>query len=52
VALALAELDRCAEAAEWQRKAIEAAGREGLQARLEDLGRTLAVYERGGSCRP
>lgn len=49
VALALAELDRCSEAAEWQRKAIEAAPQQGLE---KDLTRALAVYEKGSPCRP
>jgi len=52
VAMALAELSRCTEAAEWQRKAIEAARREGLEARLDGLTRALAAYERGAPCRP
>ena len=49
VALALAELDRCSEAAEWQRKAIEAARQQGLE---KDLTRALAAYEKGSPCRP
>jgi tetratricopeptide (TPR) repeat protein len=52
MALALAELGRCTDAAGWQRAAIEQARREGLQARLDDLSRALAVYERGEPCRP
>ena len=53
VALAHAELGRCAEAAEWQRKALEAGGKEGFPAdRLAALSATLAAYERGEPCRP
>jgi tetratricopeptide (TPR) repeat protein len=49
VALALAELDRCSEAAEWQRKAIEAARQQGLE---KDFSRALTAYEKGPPCRP
>ena len=52
IALALAELDRCAEAARWQRTAMEQARREGLEARSGDLARALAGYEKGSPCRP
>ena len=52
VALALAELDRCTDAAAWQRTAIEQARREGLAARIGDLTRRLSAYERGTPCRP
>ncbi|HEX9942418.1 MAG TPA: tetratricopeptide repeat protein [Thermoanaerobaculia bacterium] len=52
VALALAELDRCAEAAQWQRKSMEEARRQGLEARLGGLGRALSTYEKGSPCRP
>lgn len=53
VALAHAELGRCAEAAEWQRKALEAGRKEGFPAdRLAALSATLATYERGEPCRP
>jgi len=52
VGLALAELGRCNEAAEWQRKMIAGAAKEGnndLQAKLKaDLQR----YENAQSCRP
>jgi tetratricopeptide (TPR) repeat protein len=48
VALALAELDRCSEAAQWQRKAVEAARQQGLE---KDLSRALALYEKGSPCR-
>jgi tetratricopeptide (TPR) repeat protein len=52
VALAMAQLDRCPEAAEWQRKAIEAARRQGLEVRIADLSRGLSAYEKGAPCRP
>jgi tetratricopeptide (TPR) repeat protein len=52
VALALAQLDRCSEAAEWQRKAIEAARQQGVEGRIADLSRSLSVYEAGAPCRP
>jgi tetratricopeptide (TPR) repeat protein len=53
VALAQAELGRCAEAAEWQRKALEAGRKEGFPAdRLAALSAALAAYERGEPCRP
>jgi len=48
----MAELGRCSEAAEWQRKAIEAARQQGLEARTGDLARALATYEKGPPCRP
>ena len=49
VALALAELDRCSEAAEWQRKSVEAARQQGLE---KNLTRALSIYEKGSPCRP
>jgi tetratricopeptide (TPR) repeat protein len=56
VAMALAELGRCPEAAEWQRKAIAHAAdtaSAGLPAaRVAELNATLATYERGAPCRP
>jgi len=52
MALALAELDRCTDAAAWQRTAIEQARREGLQARIGDLTHSLSAYEQGAPCRP
>ncbi|MEA2600314.1 MAG: hypothetical protein QOF89_1306 [Acidobacteriota bacterium] len=51
VALALAELGRCDEAAIWQRTARERAQIE-APARLGDLDRALARYEKGAPCRP
>jgi tetratricopeptide (TPR) repeat protein len=50
VALSLAELNRCEEAARWQRKAIDAAGKEGLG--TGRLSAVLAGYEKGAPCRP
>lgn len=52
VALALAELGRCADAAVWQRTALEQARREGFEARVPELTRVLSVYEKGSPCRP
>lgn len=52
VALAMAELGRCSEAAQWQRKAIEEARRQGLESRAGDLKRALPSYEKGSPCRP
>ncbi|HEV2845489.1 MAG TPA: tetratricopeptide repeat protein, partial [Thermoanaerobaculia bacterium] len=52
VAMAYAELERCGEAAEWQRKMIEEARRQGMEARTGDLARVLAIYEKGSPCRP
>lgn len=52
VAMALAQLDRCGEAADWQKKLIEEARRQGMDARAGDLARALAVYEKGSPCRP
>lgn len=51
VALALAELGRCDEAAIWQRTARDRARTE-APARLGDLDRALARYEKGATCRP
>ena len=51
VALALAELGRCDEAAGWQRRAVERAGIE-APARVGELGRALAAYDKGVPCRP
>ncbi len=51
VALALAELGRCDEAATWQRTA---AGRAQIEspARLGEIAGVLAGYEKGPPCRP
>ena len=51
VALALAELGRCDEAATWQRTAAGRAQSES-PARLAGINGTLAVYEKGSPCRP
>jgi tetratricopeptide (TPR) repeat protein len=52
VALAFAELDRCDEAAQWQRKAIEEWRRLGQEGPIGDLQRALSAYEKGSPCRP
>ncbi|HEV7515329.1 MAG TPA: tetratricopeptide repeat protein [Thermoanaerobaculia bacterium] len=53
VALALAELGRCAEAADWQKKALAEAERTGLPgAATAELTAALARYGRGTPCRP
>jgi hypothetical protein len=51
LALALAEAGRCAEAAEWQRRALELAA-EAEAGRRESMRRDLARYEAGPPCRP
>lgn len=52
VALALAELGRCAEAAEWQRKLIAGGGKDSNDDLLTKLKADLQRYENGQSCRP
>jgi tetratricopeptide (TPR) repeat protein len=52
VAMALAELGRCAEAAEWQRRMIAAAEREGKAQLVEKLKSDLQQYEKQQACRP
>ncbi len=52
VALALAELERCTEAARWQREAIQAAVAAGDDGLAQGLQRALARYEAGAPCRP
>ena len=53
VALALAELGRCNEAAEWQRRIVGAAEQQRLApARLATLKVDLGRYEKGPPCRP
>lgn len=52
VALALAELGRCSEAADWQRRTIAAAEREGNTDLLGKLRAGLKLYENVQSCRP
>jgi hypothetical protein len=51
VALALAELGRCSEAAEWQRRMIAAAEREGNKDLSGKLQSGLKLYE-NTQCRP
>jgi len=51
VALALAELGRCSEAADWQRRMITAADREGNTDLSGKLQSGLKLYE-GTHCRP
>jgi tetratricopeptide (TPR) repeat protein len=52
LAMALAELGRCTEAAEWQRRAIAAAEHENKTDLLAQLKSDLRLYEKGKSCRP
>src|SRR5215510_4573934 len=52
VAMALAELGRCAEAAEWQRRAMAAAEQERKTDLLAQLSDDLKLYETGKPCRP
>jgi tetratricopeptide (TPR) repeat protein len=52
VAMALAELGRCSEAAQWQRKMIDAAEQEGNKALVSKLTTDLQRYQQVGSCRP
>jgi len=52
VAMALAELGRCAEAAEWQRRMISAAQQEHKTDLVIQLGADLKLYEAGKPCRP
>jgi tetratricopeptide (TPR) repeat protein len=52
VALALAELGRCSEAADWQRRMIAAAEREGNTDLLANLRAGLKLYDNAQSCRP
>lgn len=51
ISLALAELGRCADALEWQRKLIDVATRAGQHSFVESLKRDLQLYEQP-SCRP
>ncbi|HSS75871.1 MAG TPA: tetratricopeptide repeat protein [Thermoanaerobaculia bacterium] len=51
VALAFAEMGRCDEAAIWQRTAVDRARSES-PARLGELNRALAAYDKGAPCRP
>lgn len=51
LAMALAETRRHAEAARWQRQAIEVARRAGREELLLVMERRLALYEAGRACR-
>jgi tetratricopeptide (TPR) repeat protein len=51
-ALALAESGNCENAAEWQKKAIEAARKEGPPERVKVMEADLKRYEAGSTCRP
>lgn len=52
LALALAELGRCDEAAHWQGQALEAARRLGAEERVPRLTEALERYQAGPPCRP
>jgi tetratricopeptide (TPR) repeat protein len=52
VAMALAELGRCSEAAQWQRKMIAAAEQDRNTGLLSKLRVDLQRFEQAGSCRP
>jgi uncharacterized membrane protein len=52
VAMALAELGRCTEAAEWRRRLIATAERERKTDLVTKLNADLKLYERGQPCRP
>ena len=52
VALALAEVGRCGEASEWQRRMIAKAEEEGNTDLLNRLKAGLKSYENLQSCRP
>ena len=53
VALALAELGRCSEAAEWQRRILTAGEQRGVRPeQLATLKASLGQYEKGPPCRP
>jgi tetratricopeptide (TPR) repeat protein len=52
VAMALAELGRCAEAAEWLRRMIGVAEREHRTEMAAKLNADLKSYERRQPCRP
>lgn len=50
--LALAELNRCSDAADWQRRMVTAAEREGNTDLAEKLRSSLKLYENVVACRP
>ena len=51
MAQALAELDRCDEAAQWQQKVVDAAIEDGIDGALTALRADLEMYQRGTPCR-
>ncbi len=51
IAMTLAELGRCEEAAQWQRRAIASAEREGREDLVEWYREALLIYERGAPCK-
>ncbi len=52
VALALAEVGRCDEAATWQKRLVAAAEKSGKRSLISRLKRDLRRYEAGSPCRP
>ena len=52
LALALAELGRCGEAAQWQARALESARELGADGRVPRLTAVLLEYQAGPPCRP
>ena len=52
MALALAELGRCAEAVDWQRRLVAAAERAGQPETVAELTPALSRYAAGPPCRP
>ncbi len=52
IALALAQLDRCEEAATWQRQAIEAAAQAGAAGAAQRMTQMLIRYDHDRPCRP
>jgi tetratricopeptide (TPR) repeat protein len=52
VAMALAEIGRCEEAADWQRRIIQRAAADGKPDLLENLKAALNRYEKERPCRP
>jgi tetratricopeptide (TPR) repeat protein len=52
VALALAELERCDDAALWQRRAVDWASAEEADSLVEALRLDLLSYQQGSPCRP
>jgi tetratricopeptide (TPR) repeat protein len=52
VAMALAEIGKCSEAAEWQRRMIAAAEQQGKTDLLNRLNGELKRYEQAQPCRP